>query len=77
MVGGPKFRQDAIKQLKLPRRTVQVGAEQAKGSMRVVTFITVVNRSMDKNLTPLQFRQYTQDALKMIPVQQKIVYVYF
>lgn len=31
---------------------------------------------MDKNLTLLQFRQYTQDALKMIPVQQKIIYIF-
>lgn len=33
MVGGPKFRQDAIKQLKLSRRTVQVRPKQAKGSL--------------------------------------------
>lgn len=38
------------------------------------TFVTLVDRSMDKNLTPSQFRQYTQDAQKMIPVQQKIFY---
>lgn len=35
------------------------------------TFMTLVQRSMDKSLTLSQFRQYTQDAQKTIPVQQK------
>lgn len=69
MVGGPKFRQDAIKQLKLSRRTEQVRPKsQCKVLEMNKNFRAFVDRSMDKTLTLSQFHQYSRDAQKKIPV---------